>query len=186
MQQTRLSIAVVLACLVVSPTLIALSQDDNDEPDLKMNEVHTVQVSGTIISPTELALSLSVMVAPFKEQLSRAGVAIDHNDYAHIVSPTIEISTTTVHGTKVYAVSMSAHYEEECLLERAQVKLRCELWQQLELLHMFSKPDDVRSYILKSMSSWSKDFISVLRPRPEGAAAAQQPAAPAGGPLGRG
>jgi len=134
-----------------------------DEPDLQLNSVKSIQVAGIVIAPRQLTLSLEDLVAPFRAALTKRGVKIDQNNYDNVISTDLEVTSATVGTTTIYAVQLSFHYTEPCSSIRLSLHTTCPLWEHYELLQTFDTPDAaeaVQRYVMSTVSAQAKEFAA--------------------------
>lgn len=135
-----------------------------DEPDLKLNQVKSVQVSYNISAYPEVSPSAKEIEDQFKNVLAQNKIKIDQNNYDNVVGTSIEIAKQPmVNGLPVYAVKMSFHYSETCHVPRLGIKSSCELWGRYELLKTFTNTDDVKKYVSDNVTAAVSDFAEHLR-----------------------
>lgn len=132
-----------------------------DEPDLKLSLVKSVQVTYSVIAYPEVFPSTKEIEEQFKNILTQNKIKIDQNNYDNVVGTNIEIAKQPiVNGLPIYAVKMSFHYSETCHVPRLGIKSSCELWGRYELLKTFTNPDDVKKYVSGNVTAAVNDFAA--------------------------
>ena len=108
-------------------------------------------------------LPLDAVIEPFKKLILQAGLVIDQNNHKNVISTDIYIRKTTVaNNVTVYAVIMSFHYREMCTVSRLKVNTSCALWEHYEPLKFFDDPDELKTYVAVTISTWAKYFAENL------------------------
>jgi hypothetical protein len=159
MRKTHYSQCIALISLL----LVFCSQTaraHNDEVDLKLNEIKSIQVAASISAHTEVNFTLDEIENEFKNRLAQRNVKIDQNNYDNVVATNIEIERIKVSGGgTVYAANISFHYTETCAVPRLKITGSCALWEHYEGVHMFTDPREIRSYVTRTVSKWAKAFV---------------------------
>ncbi len=148
-----------LAALLVSPQVFA----HDDEPNLRLSEVGAFQVSGSVMQPPEMALSLTQIQAPFIATLQKLGKTIDQNNYSNVVGSEIEITSLAIKRTTVYAVKVSFHYTEPCTSTRLGFATTCALWERYELPKIVNNPQAASLYVMKAIAAAAEAFAAEFR-----------------------
>ena len=143
-----------LAALMIAPCIFA----HDDEPNLRLADVGSFQVSSSLIQPSETHLTLSMTEAPFISALQKLGKKIDQNNYSNVIGSHIVITSATIKGSTVYAVNLSFRYTEPCASTRLEFQTLCDLWESDEPPAIFDNPEAASLYVKKAITSAADAF----------------------------
>jgi hypothetical protein len=159
--QNNMKVLFWLAAVLVSPCVFA----HDDEPNLKLNEAVSFQVSASLQQTSETGMSLAMIEAPFIDALQRLGKKIDQNNYSNVIGSEIQITSATIKGNTVYAVSVSSHYTEPCVSTRLGFQLTCALWERYKPLTVVDSPDAATRYVEKAITHAADAFAAEFQRR---------------------
>jgi hypothetical protein len=164
MEQNRRSILLVgIAIVLAARTAAAQHSDRSDEIDLKLAKVKAMQVTATLIAPSEAGLTLETLKRPFKAALGRRGIAVDSNNYQNVISTDLEVVNAGTASAPMYVANLSMHYSETCVAKRLTAELMCNLWDHFEGLHTFRTREALSSYVERTASQWADAFALQAR-----------------------
>jgi hypothetical protein len=143
------TIAIILFVLIATAV-----QAQDDEPDLRLKEVESFQVSGGVIAPPGSRLSLEVLKAPFVDMLQRKGKTVDQNNYDNVISTDVEIAASG----SMFTVDIHFEYRESCVMERLKLHTTCAVWEHYKLLKVFSSLDEADNYVITTIKAAAQLF----------------------------
>ena len=159
MRATRLLVLLHLVIVVCIPRT-ARAAPRGDELDLKLNNVKSIQVSGTLSAPAEVGLTLATLQDPFTAALASRGMRIDQENYDNSIS--IEVEVVKAKSQPVWVTNLSFHYSEPCASKRLKTILMCPLWEHFEGLYSFSSPTEAKAYVERTVERWAMVFAAEI------------------------
>ena len=157
MVRHSISTAICVGLAIAAVAAGAPPVPSDDEPDLQIGRVKSMQVAATLIGHAEFGLTLESLQGPFKSLLHERGVKLDQNNYDNVVSTNCEIARTRT-GATVYAVRIASEYREPCTINRLNLSTTCAVWETLDLIRTFDNPADVQTYVAKTVAQQAADF----------------------------
>lgn len=154
------------AAVIAMSTLCMSAQACNDDDvDLRLGEIKSIQVSFGMNWYPETGLTSDDLMNPFKTALIKRGIAIDQNNYDNVLGAHVDMAKKLVGNTATYAVIVKFSYTEPCVASRTKLAARCELWSDDEPLKIFTDPADVKKYVLDKVSVQADAFMNLFPKR---------------------